>query len=229
MSEVELDTAERSETSETDAVVLTTDEALPAATDQGSGATTPPEESPVTEAPSPASPIKKEGKRAISPRKLAANQANARHSTGPRTTEGKAKSGQNAIKHGIFAKRFLNGASADDVAEIETAIQEMRDYYQPVGRLEEMLVEKIVVESARYARILGFEEQELSRKHAFFGVGLDRFGRYSTSTNRALSRAIEDLAGVQAARRARESAAAVSRADVKQSAEAADAVVDKSS
>jgi hypothetical protein len=204
MSEVELETAEQSETSEADAAVLTTHEALPAATDQGSRATPPPEESPVTEASSPDSPIKKAGKRAISPRKLAANQANARHSTGPKTMEGKAKSAQNAIKHGIFAKRFLHGASAEDVAEMETAIQEMRDYYQPVGKLEEMLVEKIVVESARYARILGFEEQELSRKHAFFGVGLDRFGRYSTSTNRALSRAMEDLARVQAARRARE-------------------------
>jgi hypothetical protein len=71
---------------------------------------------------------------------------------------------------------------------------------------------------ARYARILGYEEQELSRKHAFFRVGLDPFGRYSTSTNRALSRAMEDLARVQAARRARESAAAITSTDAKQPA-----------
>jgi hypothetical protein len=206
MSKVELNTARQSGTLETDAAVLTANEALP------------PEEPPVTEASSPGSPIEEEEKRAISPRKLAANRANAQRSSGPKTAEGKAKSAQNAIKHGIFATRFLYGASAEDVAEMEAAIQEMRDYYQPVGKLEEMLVEKIVVECARYARILGLEEQELSRKHAFFGVGLDRFGRYSTSTNRALSRAMEDLARVQAARRARESAAAITSTDAKQPA-----------
>jgi hypothetical protein len=162
--------------------------------------------------------------KAVSTKKIEANRRNAQLSTGPKTAEGKAKSAQNAIKHGIFAKRFLHGASAEAVAEMEAAIREVRDYYHPVGKLEEMLVEKIVVESARYARVLSFEGQELSRKHAFFGVGLDRFGRYSTSTNRALSRATEDLTRVQAARRARESAAAVTRVDVEQPA--AEAAVD---
>jgi len=227
MSEIEVGSTQQSGNLETHAAGLTADDAQPAAA--GAGAPLSPEEPPAATASSTEQPAKHGQKGQISAAKLAANRANARHSTGPRTTEGKAKSAQNAIKHGIFAKRFLHGASAEAAAEMETAIQEMRDYYQPVGRLEEMLVEKIVVESARYARILGFEEQELSRKHAFFGVGLDRFGRYSTSTNRALSRAMEDLTRVQAARRARESAAAVTSTDAKQSAaEAADAVVGKS-
>jgi hypothetical protein len=39
-----------------------------------------------------------------------------------------------------------------------------------------MLVEKIVVENARYARILGFEQQELSRRYAFFSAAVDRVG-----------------------------------------------------
>jgi hypothetical protein len=86
---------------------------------------------------------------------------------------------------------------------MEILVREMQEYYQPVGKLEEMLVEKIVVESARYSRILGFEEQEVSRAHAFFNVAIDRLGRYTTSTNRALSRAIEDLERLQAARKAR--------------------------
>jgi len=36
-----------------------------------------------------------------------ANQANAQQSTGPRTEEGKARSAQNAIKHGAFAKSII--------------------------------------------------------------------------------------------------------------------------
>ncbi len=100
-------------------------------------------------------------------------------------------------------------------------VREMQDYYQPVGKLEEMLVEKIVVESARYARILGFEEQELSRANAFFNVAIDRVGRYTTSTNRALSRAIEDVGRLQAARKARESATAAIPDEEQPAAEAA--------
>jgi len=139
-----------------------------------------------------------------SPRKIEANRRNAQLSTGPKTAEGKAKSSQNAIKHGIFFKQLVNGASPETVAELETLAADMREYYQPIGRLEEMLVEKIVVENARYARILGFEQEELSRRYAFFGAAVDRVGRYTTSTNRALFRAIEELDRVQAARKARD-------------------------
>ena len=35
--------------------------------------------------------------------KLQANRQNARNSTGPRTTEGKARSSKNALKHGFCA------------------------------------------------------------------------------------------------------------------------------
>jgi len=142
-----------------------------------------------------------------SPRKIEANRRNAQHSTGPTTAEGKAASSQNAIKHGIFFKQLVNGASPETVAELETLAADMRDYYQPLGALEDMLVEKIVIENARYARILGFEQEELSRRHAFFGAAIDRVGRYTTSTSRALFRAIEELDRVQAARKARDRSA----------------------
>jgi hypothetical protein len=43
----------------------------------------------------------------ISARKLAANQQNARRSTGPRTPEGKARVRHNALKHGLLAKEVI--------------------------------------------------------------------------------------------------------------------------
>jgi hypothetical protein len=43
---------------------------------------------------------------------------------------------------------------------------------------------------------------ELGRKNAFFSAAVDRVGRYSTSTSRALFRAIEELERVQRARKA---------------------------
>lgn len=42
-------------------------------------------------------------KRPISERKLQANRANAKRSTGPRTESGKAASRRNALKHGILS------------------------------------------------------------------------------------------------------------------------------
>lgn len=44
-----------------------------------------------------------ETKRPISERKLQANRANAKRSTGPRTEAGKAVSRRNALKHGILS------------------------------------------------------------------------------------------------------------------------------
>lgn len=55
------------------------------------------------------------GKRSISERKLRANRANAKRSTGPRTKAGKAISRRNALKHGITSRAI------DLPAEITTA------------------------------------------------------------------------------------------------------------
>ena len=40
-------------------------------------------------------------------RQIKAFRKNAKHSTGPRTPEGKARSSQNARKHGLFARDTL--------------------------------------------------------------------------------------------------------------------------
>ena len=51
----------------------------------------------------------------ISPAKLAANQANARHSTGPNTAEGKARVAQNALKTGLCSNQVvLPGESLEE-------------------------------------------------------------------------------------------------------------------
>jgi len=146
--------------------------------------------------------------KAVSPQKIEANRRNARRSTGPKTPEGKAKSSQNSITHGIFAKQFLNGAAAETVAEMEVLAAGIQEHYQPVGMVEEILLQKIVVETARYGRILSVEQQELARANAFFNAAIDRVGRYATSTSRALFRALEELERIQAARKARETVAA---------------------
>jgi hypothetical protein len=142
--------------------------------------------------------------RTTSPRKLEANRRNAQRSTGPKTPEGKAKSSQNSVTHGIFVKKFLNGAAPETVAEIQAVAAGIQEHYQPVGKLEEILVQKIVIETARYHRVLGFE-QEFIGSPMYVVACLDRMVRYTTSTSRALFRAIEELERIQAARKASES------------------------
>jgi hypothetical protein len=145
---------------------------------------------------------------AVSPRKLEANRKNAQRSTGPKTPEGKLKSSQNAITHGIFVKQYVSGATPETVDEMKKLADGFWEHYQPVGMIEEMLVEKLCIETARYSRVVRLELDELARKRAFFGVEIDRVGRYGAGVNRELYRVMEQLEHFQAARKTSEKAAA---------------------
>ncbi len=82
--------------------------------------------------------------RAISPRRLAANRANAARSTGPRTPEGKARSSQNARKHGFCAANFavIRLEELDAVARLKA---DLVAAYQPVKSQELFAVERIAL------------------------------------------------------------------------------------
>src|SRR5207244_13451629 len=54
----------------------------------------------------------------ISTEKLAANQANAQFSTGPKTPEGKARSAVNSRTHGLCAKEILVAAKKKTVCQL---------------------------------------------------------------------------------------------------------------
>jgi hypothetical protein len=156
----------------------------------------------------PAEAAPAEQQNTVSSRKRAANRKNAQRSTGPKTPEGKAKSAQNAVTHGIFVRQYLSGSTRETAEEIKKLAAGFWEHYRPVGLIEEMLVEKLCIETVRYSRVLRLEIDELARKHAFFGPGVDRVGRYGTNVNRALYRVMEELERIQAVRKASEKAAA---------------------
>jgi len=158
----------------------------------------------------PAEAAPAEQQNTVSPRKREANRKNGQRSTGPKTPEGKAKSAQNAVTHGIFVKQYVSGATPQTVEEMKKLAAGFWEHYRPVGMIEEMLVEKLCIETVRYSRVMRLEITELAREHAFFGPAVDRVGRYSTGVNRALYRVMEQLERLQAARKAGEQAAAVS-------------------
>jgi hypothetical protein len=77
-----------------------------------------------------------------SERQKAANRANAFHSTGPKTREGKAAVRLNAVRHGLLARdAVLPGEDAD---AFEDLWKEVWAELSPVGPIEELLVERVV-------------------------------------------------------------------------------------
>ncbi len=77
----------------------------------------------------------------ISDAKIAANQANAQHSTGPRTEEGQATSSKNATKSGLFAtKDFIRPG---DEADYEALNGALHVDLAPSGQLEHHHVNEI--------------------------------------------------------------------------------------
>lgn len=80
-------------------------------------------------------------------KKTAANRRNAQLSTGPRTEEGKSRSRFNAVKHGVLASAVLitEGEGREDAARFQELLGELTRDSAPIGKLEEMQVEKIAV------------------------------------------------------------------------------------
>jgi len=75
---------------------------------------------------------------------FAANRANAANSTGPRTTDGKARSAQNARKHG-FAAAAYTVPRLEDVEEVAELRESAIESYKPANSQELYAVERIAI------------------------------------------------------------------------------------
>lgn len=82
---------------------------------------------------------------------IAANRANARHSSGPRSARGRARAASNALKHGLAAARVV--IPEEDPAEFAAWRSNLIGALAPVGALEEIFAEKIVADAWRLRRI----------------------------------------------------------------------------
>src|SRR5215469_16776457 len=75
-------------------------------------------------------------------RQKAANRANARRSTGPKTPKGKAAVRLNAIRHGLLARDAV--LPGEDAEAFEKLWNEVWAELSPVGPIEELLVERAI-------------------------------------------------------------------------------------
>ncbi|MGA2771051.1 MAG: hypothetical protein ABSG26_09570 [Bryobacteraceae bacterium] len=84
----------------------------------------------------------------VSPEQLAANRANAAKSTGPRTSEGKHRSAQNARKHGFTASSFAVGVPSgplEDLDEVANLREDLIAVYHPANSQELFALERIAL------------------------------------------------------------------------------------
>jgi hypothetical protein len=108
-------------------------------------------------------PCKKSGGSPVTDKRTGAITVSS--STGPRTLQGKNRSKSNAMKHGIFSNIVvLPSESRPDYGSL---LNGLRESFQPVGSLEDILVEKLASLLWRYRRLISAEGAEI-RKHREF-------------------------------------------------------------
>lgn len=131
---------------------------------------------------------------------LAANQANAQLSTGPRTEEGKAISSKNNFRHGCTGKfMLLPQESIQEFAELKEALNQE---HQPATPTETLLVERMVEHfwlSQRAMRLQGFcfddglHQPDLQK--------LSLYLRYQSTHDRAFHKCLTELQKLRAEQR----------------------------
>jgi len=87
----------------------------------------------------------------LSTAQLAANTANAQLSTGPRTTEGKAISSQNARTHGLTSRDCI--VAPEDQPLFQDLLTSLTAEHKPEGATEHVLFNQLVQASWDLRRI----------------------------------------------------------------------------
>ena len=157
-------------------------------------------------------------------KQVEANRRNASRSTGPRTDEGKAASRLNATRHGIRASDPVV-PHLERQEDWEAHRLGMVESLRPIGRLEEMLVERAAELSWRTNRVVQYERDEVAKAyspeaprywHELREVGvaggrqlpdLAKLGlltRYEAHLHRSLMQLLRELQRIQDARRSQD-------------------------
>jgi hypothetical protein len=122
-------------------------------------------------------------------------------STGPRTPEGKARSSQNALKHGLRASKPENAVPD----EMRQAYQQLRaeflDQYQPDGPTEAAIVDLVILATWQLRRIHELEiftplTLDLEAGDSSFGQH-ERLARYRASYERMLHTNLKQINEIQ--------------------------------
>jgi len=132
-----------------------------------------------------------------SDRQLAANRANARKSTGPRTPEGKARSSQNALKTGLYAEGIVIGYELSSA--LEELIEQFTAEYCPTTPTERSLVDQLIhcEWMLRRFRWLETEVWKVAEKRETAEMRQISSAGYAYTDNPAISRLYRERRSIQ--------------------------------
>ncbi len=108
-----------------------------------------------------------------SQKQLDSNRRNAAKSTGPRTAEGKTRSSQNALTHGLTAEALV--LPGEEAANFEALYQGFRETYGPRDNVEEALVHEMAIHRWRLNR---YFRMEVGLFWDFYDSGVDHEKSY---------------------------------------------------
>jgi hypothetical protein len=133
---------------------------------------------------------------------IAANQANAEHSTGPKTEEGKATSSRNRTSHGLsYANGLFFLLPCEDGGAYSLLLANLHHEHRPTTETERMLVDRMAEHHwlrcrAEFLESKCFDEDgSLDEKR--FALCL----RYRTSHERAFHKCFNELLKLRAEKR----------------------------
>ncbi len=146
-------------------------------------------------------PDKSDGSETSQPKKLIsearqrANRQNAKKSTGPKTSRGKAYSSRNALKHGLLAKQILFSEDGQPInEELHQLWEGLHEQYGSDVRTH-LLIEGLVVDYWRQRQSLGVERRLFQATvWPFAPQGqIPTLQRYNTASQRSLLKNLELL------------------------------------
>jgi hypothetical protein len=135
---------------------------------------------------------------------IAANRANAEHSTGPRTEEGRAASSKNHLVHGLAAKESLL-LPTEDGAAYDKSLADFTAEWNPTTPAETALVISAVRFHWMADRAQRLQMESINDCLSLNALPADtnrfeRMLRYQTQFDRAFHRALNTLMKLRAAR-----------------------------
>jgi hypothetical protein len=122
--------------------------------------------------------------------KFESNRANAQFSTGPRTEEGKARSAQNARKHGLTAQQLL--IKPEEREDFEQILGHFQNEINPHGPIQQTLFDELVSAAWNLRRV-----RILQAQTDMLDPGSDRLARHHTRFERTFHRALKELKALQ--------------------------------
>ena len=141
-------------------------------------------------------------------KQIVANRQNAQKSTGPRTTEGKVLARKNSIKHGLLSKDLV--IREEDAKALQALMDDLFATLQPLGKIEEVLTEKIGSTLWRLQRLISAESQALEDRdwmgelrklqEVYNSSILSSISRYESNLERTLYRVLHELQRLQGMR-----------------------------